>query len=163
MAEELSATPPPPAGGGKLKLILIIVGVLLLLAVGAIAFLLMGDDEAEGDRDDPPIALGAPPIYHSMEAFTVNFTNERRARVMQIRLDVMTRDPRVVEVIEQHKPLVRNNILLLLSRQSYDDVASAEGKEVLRGEILETIRDSLALYVNRERIEAVFFTSFVMQ
>ena len=169
MAEDIDlAKSSDSKGGSKKLLILIIVIVVLLAAVGGLAaMLLLGGGDKEAAEPSGPVlaqASSGPAIYHSLEpAFIVNFREERRARMMQVRMDVLTRNPEVVTVMNEHMPMIRNNILILLSRKGYDDVISAEGKEALQGEVVEVIRQTLSPYVAPNAIEAIYFTSFVMQ
>ncbi len=116
-----------------------------------------GEDEAES-------TAGLPAVYIPIDpAFVVNFASQGRARFLQITVEVMTRDPKVPEHIEQHLPVIRNNLMLLFSSQTYDSVNTLEGKEVLREEALSVIQEILQEETGDAGVEAVYFTSFVMQ
>jgi flagellar FliL protein len=76
----------------------------------------------------------------------------------------LTRDQPTSEVIKQHEPKIRNNMLMLLGSQTYDTISTLEGKEALRKQAQETI----AKVVGEEggeakQVEDLYFTSFVMQ
>ncbi len=118
-----------------------------------------GDEEGDGHATEE-----MPAVYIPIDpAFVVNFASQGRARFLQISVEVMTRDPAVPELVEHHLPVIRNNLMLLFSSQTYDDVSSLEGKETLREEALTVIQEILEEETGDPGVEAVYFTSFVMQ
>lgn len=118
-----------------------------------------GDEESDGHGGE-----NMPAIYIPIDpAFVVNFASEGRARFLQITVEVMTRDPKVPEHVEQHLPVIRNNLMLLFSSQTYDSVSTLDGKETLREEALAVIQQILEEETGDPGVEAVYFTSFVMQ
>ncbi len=117
-----------------------------------------GDGEEEGDGEI------LPAIYLPIDpAFVVNFASQGKARFLQVTVEVMTRDPLMSDQINLHMPVIRNNLMLLFSSQSYDGVSTLEGKEGLREEALEVVQQILEEETGDPGIEAVYFTSFVMQ
>ncbi|HEX7116930.1 MAG TPA: flagellar basal body-associated FliL family protein [Steroidobacter sp.] len=107
----------------------------------------------------------APAIYVEFDPpFVVNFDAKGVMRFLQVSVKAMTRDPATAELIKQHDPVMRNDLLLLLGSQTIDTISTREGKEKLRQEALETV----AKIVAREggdpkKVEDLYFTSFVMQ
>jgi len=75
----------------------------------------------------------------------------------------MSRHKEVEEQVKNHMPVIRNNLVLLFSSQTYDSVSTLEGKEALREEALTVIQKILEEETGDPGIEAVYFTSFVMQ
>ena len=51
----------------------------------------------------------------------------------------MTRDQHMIEEVEKHMPVIRNNLLLLFSSQTAETLNSPEGKEQLRQQALDEI------------------------
>ena len=82
---------------------------------------------------------------------------------MQLRVKLMSRDPEIIEVVEQYKPILRNNLLLLFSSQKFEDVVTREGKEKLLEQALEEVNRTLFEEAGSDGVEAVYFTSFVAQ
>ncbi|MCF6211260.1 MAG: flagellar basal body-associated FliL family protein [Gammaproteobacteria bacterium] len=116
------------------------------------------------DEDDSDSTANLPAVYIPIDpAFVVNFASQGRARFLQITVEVMARDPKVPEYIEQHLPVIRNNLMLLFSSQTYDSVNTLEGKEALREEALSVIQEILQEETGDAGVDAVYFTSFVMQ
>ncbi len=179
MAKEKEETGGGGSGGSMTKLVIIIVVLQMMMFGGFGAFLYFsgalgggggGGHEAvaaeEGHDDAKEEAHEkAPPIYIPLEpAFVVNFSDSSgSSRFMQATIQVMTRDPEIEAAVNTHMPVIRNAIVLLLSSQSVEGVAGIEGKEKLRAEVLEKIREILKERTGKPGVEDVYFTSFVIQ
>lgn len=153
-------------------MLIIIIVVVALLAGGGGAYLMMGSDgdekvavENNGTAEEESIENDVKSAYYfSLDpAFIVNFTGKSRARFLQVNIEGMTRDAKVKEDITTHMPRIRNNIILLLSSKTHDELNTPEGKETLRKEVLKEIQDILVAETGKEGVEDVYFTSFVMQ
>jgi flagellar FliL protein len=164
-ASEEETTPVPKFSGLKIALIIIIP---LLLISSTVAGLYLGGvfgggdtGEDHGENEEEVIA---PAIYISLDpAFVVNFAEGSRARFLQVTVEVMTRNNQVEQHIRTHMPVIRNNLVLLFSSQTYESVSTLEGKEALREEALIVIQKILEEETGDPGIESVYFTSFVMQ
>ncbi len=177
MAKEKEETSSGGSSGSMTKLIIVIVVLQLVMFGGFGAFLHFsgalgggGNHEAAADKgshggEEEAVHEEAPPIYIALEpAFVVNFTGKKGgSRFMQATIQVMTRDPEIEKAVTDHMPVIRNSIVLLLSSLSVDDVAGIEGKEKLRAEVLEKIREILKKRTGKPGVEEVYFTSFVIQ
>ncbi len=157
-------------GSGKKKLILIIVLAVVLVAVsvGATLFLtgaLGGGGEKEAAHDEKGAAAQIKPaLYLPLDpAFVVNFEDQSAARFLQVQLQVMARSQEAINAVQSHMPVIRNNILLLLSSQRYEEVSTHAGKEKLRKAIIDSINKVLHDAGSKEEIESVYYTGFVMQ
>lgn len=164
------------AGKKKKPLLLIIVAALVLIGGGgAGAFFLMGNDDANAAVDEESVAseeglegeegdtLGEAYYFSLDPPFIVNFSGKSRARFLQVSIEGLTRKSKVKEDITKHLPQVRNNLVLLLSSKTYDELSSQEGKAALRKQVLKEIQKILEAETGQEGVEDVFFTSFVMQ
>ena len=146
--------------GGKGKLL----GGLLVLAAAAgggawYAGLLGG---AEADPAAP--AAVQPAIYFDVDDnLVVNFQGGGRMRYLQLGVQVMTRDPAAVEALKRHHPVVRNNLIMLFSEQSYESLSTRDGKAALAEAALAEVQSVLQDDYPGPGVEAVYFTSFVMQ
>lgn len=165
------------SGKAKIIIIALIVVVLMGASIGGTLLFLGGSDEEmamEEDGDNgkekkkkKKVAKDGEEmkvIYHAFEpAFVVNFEDKGVVRFLQIGLSVMTHDETVIAGLQQHDPVIRNNLVLLFSSQSFKDLSSREGKEKLRVETLKEIQSVLKKYTDDKGIEEAFFTSFVIQ
>ncbi len=155
--------------GGKGKLIVIITLAVLLLGGGTVGALFYtgvlggGHSEKGADKKDKVAAL-APAIYYELKPeFIVNFEGNQQANYLQVEIQLMTRNPAVVKTLEHEDPLIRNNILILLSGQQYVELRTAAGKEKLRAEVLKAIQKIVKTETGKSSVDAVYFTSFIMQ
>lgn len=185
--DELELDPNAKASGGKGKLIIIIVLVVLLTAgsvIGALYFMgvLGGGKDAAKDSGDKTeqVELKAGPAYYFDLAppFIVNFEDQSEAAYLQIEMQALMHDKSVEAQLQKHMPVIRNNILLVMGSQKYEEVKTRQGKEALQAKILEAIQeivgnamkesmqeDSDAKVKETEvpNVEQVYFTSFIMQ
>jgi len=157
----------PAAPPGKSKMLVIVLCSILAAgaAGGGVYFMVgkkKGDDEHAAEAA-PAVKL--PAIYSKFDPpFVVNFQNKGQMRFLQVSIEVMTRDPGTAELIKQHDPKLRNDLLMLLGGQTFETLSSREGKEELRTQSLKAVADIIAAEGGKaETVEQLYFTSFVMQ
>ncbi len=139
--------------------------MLLLLTVlgggGAGAwFFLQEKDQAQAEAPKEP---EKPPVFHSLESFTVNLQPEVGDQYLQVGLVVKAKDAATVDAIKLQMPDIRNRVLLLLSGKRASEINTVAGKEKLSAEILAEIKKPLAPETVQQQVVAVFFTAFVIQ
>jgi flagellar FliL protein len=154
-----------PAKGGKKGLIIAVVLLLVLGGGGFAAFKAMGHKEDPKKKDAAKKEQLLPARYVTLDPpFVVNFEAESAVRFLQITVSVMTRDPEVEKLIKDNDPRIRNDLLFILGNQNYQSVSKLEGKNDLQNRCLEAVRtvvkDSDG---DAAKVEALYFTSFVMQ
>jgi len=92
----------------------------------------------------------------------VNFEDGSAVRFLQISMEVMAKDQKGIDSVQKNVPLIRNNLLLLMSNRDYQSLMSREGKEKLRQEALAEVR-AVQKKQGGDDIEDLLFTSFVVQ
>ena len=147
-------------GGGKKKLFIIIgAAVLLLVIAGVAAFLFMG-----GEEEGEPKAEEAEPMYLELEpTFVVNLAPGGDAGMLQVAIEIMTRNPTVVETLTANDPMIRHHILVILEEQKSKDLMMPEGRLSLQQAIHEMLNAKLKELEELGQVHGVFFTQFVMQ
>jgi flagellar FliL protein len=146
-----------PAKGGKKKLIIIIAAVLVLVLVGGgAAMMLMKKKPAEGDEDGAEGAGHAkpkaeahepapvkhahdpkhPPVFVPLDPFTVNLADKESERYAQVGITLEIADAKVGDDIKNYMPAIRNNILMVLSHKTAQQLLTREGKEKLSKSLL---------------------------
>ncbi len=157
-------------GSSKKKMIIMALALLLLGGGGvggSLYFMGMlggGSGEATTEHENEHKEVKKVPIYFSFpKAFTVNFETDRGLQFLQVSLEIMSYDQAAVDAIGVHMPVIKNNIILLLSNQTYDELVSVEGKKEIRKKILNEIQAVLDKYKTESAVEEIYFTSFVMQ
>jgi len=167
MAEEEQQAEAETTGGGKKKLIFIILGVVLLIGGSVGGTLLIvggGDDSAEAELEEAVEISRDDASYIDLKpAFTVNLAPEDPVGFLQISMQVLTFNDDVADELEKHKPLIRNNLVVLFGQQSSADLRAPEGKEQLQKAALETVQTVINKHGSGGEVDNVFFTSFVMQ
>jgi len=149
----------------KSKLPLIIAAAVVVLGGGAGAFFMLGGKKEGESHEEAKVEHKLPAQFVPLDPpFVVNFEAGASARFLQIAVQLMTRDPLMVEFLKTHEPVIRNDLLLLFGNKTVQDVSSQEAKEALRQSALEAVRGIITGEGGKpENLEAVYFTSFVMQ
>jgi flagellar FliL protein len=182
-------------GKKKLIIILAVAGVLLVGGAVATTMLLMGgkdeeaktakhdgedaghDEEGDGEGDEEEVAEdeegghgeeGAGPVYVELAPpFVVNCVDEKkRTRYIKAEISVLAKSAAVEAKVTQHMPAIRNGIVLLLGRQTYEQLLTNEGKEKLRAEALAEVQSVVKKSAGKKTakgVEDLFFSSLVMQ
>lgn len=146
MAKQPEPSAAPDAEGAPAKkkkpiLIIAIVVLVLLVGGGAAAWFLLGGKHAEEE-----VEASKPPVYVTLEPFTVNLTSEASDRYLQVGIDLKVSAPDIEGKVKLHLPEIRNGILLLLTSKKVDDLASIEGKNTLREEIRDIVNKAIGYY-----------------
>jgi flagellar protein FliL len=185
MADADDAPPPPPApksGGFMGKLVSGLgIFVLTLAAVivgGSINAKLhpMPDFKLDKDGKITPVMPasssgghgegeggGKTAVYYAIDPpLVVNFEDGSVVRFLQITMELMASNQKAIDSVQRNIPLIRNNLLLLMSNRDYQSMMSREGKEKLRQEALTEVR-AVQKKQGGEDIDDLLFTTFVVQ
>ncbi len=161
--------------GSKKKLIIIggAVFLVLILGGGTAWWLMSGDDgtasestDTGQDASDNKAAAEAkgPALYLSLDpVFVANLPPGGSAKMLQVGIDVRVRDQKLLEFLQENDPMIRNRLLNLFSTQDAEKISKRSGKEKLQSEVLDAIQEIVKEQGGPGKVEAVFFTSFVMQ
>lgn len=154
-----------PARKKSKWLIIGIVAAVVLVGGGAGAWFLWPHADAHAQKEAKAKEPAAPPLYVALDPpFVVNFEGDPLVRFLQVAVQVMTRDPATMELLKANDPAVRNDLLLLFGNQKSGVLGTREGKEHLRADALEAIRHVIEGAGGKpDKVEAIYFTSFVMQ
>jgi flagellar FliL protein len=153
----------------KSKLIIIIAIAAVLLIGGGVAayFLLMSGDEATDDAAATEQSAEAkteqgPPRYVDLKPpFVVNLPG--RPSLLQVGVSVRVRSDEMVEFIQHNDPMVRHNLLNLLSAVDANALKTRQTKESLQKQMLGELNRIVKELQGPGEVEALYFTSFVMQ
>jgi len=193
-AAAATADAPPPKG--KKKMLLIIVGAVVVLAVAAVGALLMlkksPADEEDGGHDAPAKHTvkardpKTPPVFAPLDPFTVNLADKESERYAQIGITLELDESHTADTLKTFMPAVRNNILMLLSHKTSEELLERDGKEKLAREVARETARGLGIEVDDEEededeavsskkkkkkkraepelpILAVYFSTFIIQ
>jgi len=181
-AKEEAVEPEEKKGGGKgLIIALIAIIVLLLVGVAVMATLMLtsgggGEPKPEAEqpvqevmqysptfKQYPQPEAGTPPSYMEMK-FVVNFRGEGRARFIAVDLNIMSRYPDVMVDMEHLRPILQNDIQMLLRQVTYTEINADDGQEVVRQRILDAtkkVAEDNGIFP--DLVANIFITRFVTQ
>ncbi|GFE83206.1 flagellar protein FliL [Steroidobacter agaridevorans] len=166
MSDAPAAEAPAPAPGKSKMLVIVLCSILAAGAAGGgVYFMTAKQSGEEHAAAEAAPAVKTPAIYSKFDPpFVVNFQNKGMMRFLQVSIEVMTRDQMTADLIKEHDPKLRNDLLMLLGGQTFETLSSREGKEQLRTQALKAVADVIAAEGGKaESVEQLYFTSFVMQ
>jgi flagellar FliL protein len=184
MAEVADDAPPPPPkqSGGFMGTLINGLGIFVLTLVavvigGGINAKLHPLPDLQLDKDGKikaivPVAAAAHgedkgepkmTLFYAIDPpLVVNFEDGSVVRFLQITMEIMAHDQKAIDSVQKDIPLIRNNLLLLMSNRNYQSMMSREGKEKLRQEALTEVR-AVQKKQGGPDVDDLLFTSFVVQ
>jgi flagellar FliL protein len=174
-----------PKKSKKLLIIILAAVLVLVLGGGGAAYMLLkkSDHAEDGEEDvaeetakpkkkDNKKAHDAPPVFVSLEPFTVNLVPETGDQYLQVVLSLELEDATQEPGLKAQMPKIRNNLTLLLSSKKASELLPKEGKEHLA----EALKDEINSVIEPPRkskkgevtmpegpVKSVLFTSFIIQ
>ena len=142
--------------------------VLIGLSVGGtvVALKVLAPPPAEmAPKEEMPVEeVKKPAIYYPIKPeIIVNYSHKGRQRYAQVEVTLLVRDESVIGAVELHAPMINNALVLTIGGETYADVQTAEGKELLRQKCLQEIQKLIEAETGKPGVEQVLFTSFIMQ
>ncbi|MFC5436792.1 flagellar basal body-associated protein FliL [Rhodanobacter umsongensis] len=144
----------------------LVIGVLAVLAaLGTGGYLWQSRHAAHGTAGKTAAAdLGKAELYLPLEpAFVVNFRDNDSLRYLQVGVTLMSHDPEAINVAKAADPVLRDGLVALFSNQNFSIISDAAGRQKLQQQALATVRKVVQARLGRPGIDALYFTSFVMQ
>jgi len=163
------------------KLIIIILAAVILLAGGggaAYFFLFKSAPVEEGhdehgnakteekheEKHEDPEAAAAEKLYFDLtKPLVVNLPKGTGAKFVMIAITFLVEGADMVDALKKNEPMIRNNLLMLISAQNAEELKTREGKDKLRAGIQESVSATLIKMAGKSRLKDIYFTSFVMQ
>ena len=150
---------------GKLGWLIALLVIMLGALVALNMYLLLSDDSE--DDSEPPVeqvAAPKPVIYVKLDPFTVNLQGDLCGqRLLYVGLSLQVADAETESHLLEHMPQLRSRMLMLLSGQSSQTVATQQGKEQLKAEILELFDPPRDDGQPELQVDDVLFTEFIVQ
>jgi flagellar FliL protein len=124
-------------------------------------------DAAKAEKPEKPekVEPAKPPQFVALEALTVNLREDGSAEhYLQVGLTYQVSGSQVADAMKLHMPVIRSNILLLLSSKAPKEIATLQGKARLSEELLVAARQPLPGDEDTPKgISAVHYSSFIIQ
>jgi len=143
-----------------LNVILLAVLSIALIAAGLGAGLLMGKQA----RSEMPKANKLPekPVIVEFKDIFVNIAETKATRVLKINLALELSEEKLVTVVEERTPLIRDLISETACRMSIDELDSQNGRQVLKREIKNQLNVILRNHM-AGAVQNVYFSDFLIQ
>lgn len=141
---------------GKKKLIILIAAAVAVLGLGGGGTLFYmkkkaaAEEEAEAEVEDKPGKAAkrdgkVKPTFVALDMFTVNLADRDADRYAQIQLSLELSDEKSAELIKNFTPVIRNNILMVLSHKTSAELLEKDGKIKLARDLRREIAKALGL------------------
>lgn len=129
----------------------------VLLVLVALPGLAAGGGNAESEAAEGPQYIAIKP------AFVTNYGGAGSIQFLKADITLRVDDAAAAGAVTYHMPQLRHALLMLLSRQEREGLASMEGKEQLRQEALLAVREVLEKEAGRPGVQDLLFTGFILQ
>ncbi len=159
------------SGGGSRSLLMTFMFLTAVAACGVTGYLFWEMKfakpaaEAEaGDEKTVPAPVQVEPLYASMNTFTVSLkpTANESDRVLYLGLSIRVAEQNSLAVLEKYLPEYRSRIFMLLTHQTYEDLATDEGKRRLITNIKSELDKPLA-FDQSIRVTDVLINEFILR
>lgn len=98
-------------------------------------------------------------LTKTLPDFLVNLSDPLGRRYIKLTIDVEMSSSGVGAEVDAQSPRIRDALIMLLSSKTYNDLATNEGKILLKNEILDRINQIMG----QGKITGVYFTNLVIQ
>ena len=156
----------------KKKLLIIIALIALLLIAGGVTayfVLFSGTDEAtkaeqetQSEAAETADTEKGPAQYVKMEpVFVINLPGQ--PSLLQVGVSLRVYGEQMVEFIEHNDPMLRHHLINLLQNKEAASLQERAAKEALQTEMLTEVNRIVTELSGPGKVDAIYFTSFVMQ
>lgn len=157
-------------GGGLVRALVAGVGAAVLVVLGVFAGPMLrsvvSDPAVEvQSADEDAAGSKKPALYTSLHPpLVVNFKDTfGDSHYMQVTMEVMAREQKVIDAVKEHTPVIRNALILRYGNVDYDALGTRAGKEQMLADGLKEIQDVMTQQIGTAGVEAVYFTSLIIQ
>lgn len=160
------------AAGGRSRrpFLMILMFIVMIAACGFAGYLFweMKKLQANPVNTDKTAAVPKPveaePLYQSLSTFTVSLkpTEKESDRVLFIGVSLRMADKNSMVTLEKFLPEYRSRLLILLSKLSYEELSTNEGKQQLMDKIKDEVSKPLA---SKQAVSVtdVLFNEFILR
>jgi len=152
-------TPNAPGAGAARARWLVPLLLFTVLALGAaLAYVVVRP--LDGAPSAPAVHA---PVFLPLENLVVNLAENRGEHMAQVGITLEMVNERAARQLKNHLPALRNQILLLLSQRSAQDLLTRDGKERLAADVLHAAAQPLEPIGMPDAVRQVLFSSFIIQ
>ena len=129
-----------------------------------------GPDAAQAEPAAQKESKRAAPTYLALENMVVNLADPGGERVAQIGITLDLEGEKTVDQIKAFLPVIRSNVLVLISQRSSEELLKRDGKEKLATDVVAEVSRALGHKGDKGESKAgagpvhgVLFSSFIVQ
>ncbi|MEO3991878.1 flagellar basal body-associated FliL family protein [Pseudocitrobacter cyperus] len=158
-------------GGGSRSLLMTFMFLTAVVACGFSGYLFWemkfakpAEVAVEGDVKPLAAPVQVEPLYASMSTFTVSLkpTANEADRVLYLGLSIRVAEAQSLAILEKYLPEYRSRLFMLLTHQTYEDLATDEGKRRLINAIQGELDKPLA-FNQSIRVTDVLINEFILR
>ncbi len=131
-----------------------------LLAIFLLLFsgLSMAAEDEESPVKEKPgyVSLGKPMVLNLS-------TEGRRLTFLQVQAQVLVKNDKAKEIVEQNIPAIRHKLIVMLSEQKASDMKTPAKREEIRKQVTDAVRDMIESMTDNNDIDEILFSSFLVQ
>jgi flagellar protein FliL len=151
-------------GRPVVKIVIAVILVLLVGGGGFVGWTLLQTDRADGEAGKGAVKKEKPytaPVTYTLNTYIVNLMGSAGMSNRYLKIGVLLglEDPSHAVFLDEYKPLLNDAALMLLSSKTYNELATVEGKIVLKQELISRLNQILG----RQAVETIYFSEFVVQ
>jgi flagellar FliL protein len=162
-AEQVQVAEIPAGRPGRSRLLIGLLVVVLASGVGGYAWWKSRGHAADVAKAVQP-KLVKEELYLPLDpAFVVNFRDDESLRYLQVGVTLMSHDPDAIAAAKNADPVIRDALVSLFSSKDYSIISDTAGRQQLQEQALAAVRKVVQARLDRPGIDALYFTSFVMQ
>lgn len=111
-----------------------------------------------------PIAEPRAETYVPLgQAIVVNLKDDSRPRFMQINAQAAVSSSAAASRIQTHMPVLRHEVIMMLSGKSWEDAQDIEIREQWREQLLERLRGRMQELTGQPTIDGLYFSDLIVQ
>lgn len=120
--------------------------------------------QAQDEEGEPAEAAPVSRYVDLKPAFVVNYGGPGSLRYLKTGITLrIAGGEKGQGGIRHHMPYIRHSLVMLLTKASDEDISSMEGRELLRADALEAVREILMQEEGEQYVQDLLFSSFVVQ
>ncbi len=101
--------------------------------------------------------------YIELKPFVTNYGSDGGVHFLKAEVTLQVSSPEAHHAVNAHMAQIRNDLVFLFSAQEEENLQGVAAQQVLAGEALKLIQDTLTKEEGQPYLSDLFFTSFVIQ
>ncbi|WP_408601856.1 flagellar basal body-associated FliL family protein [Pseudomonas sp. PLMAX] len=126
-------------------------------------YLLSKKDDAASKAKVEEVVVAPKPIFVKVAPFTVNLNSERSSRLLYTGISLRVGDKETADFINEYMPQLRSKLLVMIADLKVEDLATPEGKNALKANILALFDQPFATPQPKLKVDEVLFNEFIVQ